>query len=101
MMWLLIFGMAGVTYALRVVFLGGGAEQADGRWARWFRYVPASVLPALAASAVWGEPGPDDGRVPRLLAAAVAVGIAQLTKNTMATLCAGLFALWAVMTFWP
>jgi branched-subunit amino acid transport protein len=94
--WLIVAGMALVTYALRASFLllpAGIATPPLLR--RALRYVPAAVLTAIWApelllqnGVLYLSPGNE-----RLLAGAVAIAVAWRWKLTSITIAAGLAAL--------
>jgi branched-subunit amino acid transport protein len=97
--WLIIAGMGGVTYAIRVsmlVFLRHDALPPQLRNA--LRYVTPAVLAAIIAPAVLyrGEGGDFSATLAndRLVAAVVAAAIAWLTRNVWVTIAAGMTALW-------
>lgn len=61
------------------------------------RFIPAAVLPAIVAPALWqGGEVLADPLNPRLLAGLLAVGIAWRTRNMLATIAGGMTALWAL-----
>lgn len=65
---------------------------------RALRYVPPAVLSAIVANEVLVRDGAVDvsGGNLRLLAAAVATGVALLTRNVFLTIGAGMGALWSL-----
>jgi branched-subunit amino acid transport protein len=86
-LWLILLGMALVTFALRASFLllPPGAET-PLFLKRALRYVPAAVLTAIWAPEVLVQNE-------QLPAGAVAVGVAWRWRMTFATIIAGLLAL--------
>lgn len=94
--WLVIFGLGGLTFLIRFSFLGLVGDRALPDWAmRLLRYVPVAVLPALVAPlTVWppatgGAPDPA-----RLIAAAVALGVGALTRSVLGAIFGGMAALY-------
>jgi branched-subunit amino acid transport protein len=96
MLWLLIAGMALVTYALRAGFLLLPPEIGTPALVRRaLRFVPAAVITAVWApelflqkGALYLSPGND-----RLLAGGLAIAVAWRSRSTLATILAGLLAL--------
>ena len=86
--WLVLAGMAVVTYALRASFLLLPPEvETPPLLKRALRYVPAAVLTAIWVPEVFA-PGDE-----RLLAGIVAMAVAWRWRGTFATIVAGLLAL--------
>ena len=86
-LWLILLGMALVTFALRSAFLlllPGVGMPASFR--RALRYVPAAVLTAIWAPEVLVQNE-------QLPAGAVAIAVAWRWRTTFATIIAGLLAL--------
>jgi branched-subunit amino acid transport protein len=85
--WLVLAGMALVTFALRSAFLllPPGVEM-PALFRRALRYVPAAVLTAIWAPEVAAA----DERLP---AGVVAIAVAWRWRRTFATIAAGLAAL--------
>ncbi len=100
-----LFAVAGlVTFALRYSFvrLLGRVEAVPPRLATALRYVPPAVLAALVAPVAVG-PGAPGGAgavgpavVPRTAAVAVAAVVAWRTESAVATIAAGMGALWLI-----
>ena len=97
---LLALAAAGLlTFLTRLSFialLGGVAVPAVV--VRALRFVPPAVLSAIVANEVLVRDGAVDlsaGNL-RLLAAAVATGVALLTRNVFLTIGAGMAALWTL-----
>lgn len=88
-----------VTFLIRLSFIAGGRWLPQGaRFQALLRYVPPAVLAALIAPEIFMRPqglvlGPDN---PRLWAAAVAVLVAFATRSVLATIAAGMLALWGL-----
>lgn len=96
-LWVALLAMALVTYALRASFLLLGERLRLPRGIeRALVFVPAAVLSAIAVPAVLagGEGGGPD--LPRLVAAAVAVGVAWRTKSLAGTIATGMVVLWTL-----
>ncbi|SFZ85717.1 Branched-chain amino acid transport protein [Devosia enhydra] len=84
-----IAGMAAVTIAIRM----GGLLVADrlpreGFAAAWLRHIPGAVLAALVAPAI------ANGGLPEWLAAALAVAAFIATRSLIATMVAGVLAVY-------
>ncbi|SDG87284.1 AzlD family protein [Roseospirillum parvum] len=87
--WLLIAGLAGGTFALRLGgYLIGARLPREGRWARAFTALPGCLLSALVATSL-AQGGP-----PEWLAAGAALLVAMLTRNLPLTMLAGVGAVW-------
>ena len=86
-LWLVLAGMALVTFALRSAFLllPPGVEM-PALFRRALRYVPAAVLTAIWAPEVLVQNE-------QLPAGAVAIAVAWRWRTTFATIIAGLLAL--------
>ena len=86
-LWLILLGMALVTFALRSAFLllPPGVEM-PALFRRALRYVPAAVLTAIWAPEVLVQNE-------QLPAGAVAIAVAWRWRTTFATIIAGLLAL--------
>lgn len=96
--WLLVFAVGAITYTARVSFIALFARRdMPPLLARALRHVPAAMLTAIVIPAVvFSEPGmlalaPSNAK---LVAALVAAGVAWWTRNTLATLAAGMATLW-------
>lgn len=88
-----------VTFLIRLSFIAGGHWLAAGPgFSAALRYVPPAVLGALIAPEIFpGGLASDLGAgSPRLWAALVALAVAWLTRNVLATIAAGMLALWGV-----
>ena len=88
-----------VTFLIRLSFIAFGQHLPDDpRIAAVLRYVPPAILGALIAPEIFMVGGnlsalPDN---PRLWAALVALLVARLTRSVLATIAAGMAALWAI-----
>ncbi|MCG2575731.1 AzlD domain-containing protein [Dechloromonas sp. XY25] len=90
------------TFLIRLSFIAFGHHLPDGpRIAAVLRYVPPAILGALIAPEILSI----DGGIsltpanPRLWAALVALVVARLTRSVLATIAAGMLALWAVQAW--
>uniref|UniRef100_Q477Y1 Branched-chain amino acid transport n=1 Tax=Dechloromonas aromatica (strain RCB) TaxID=159087 RepID=Q477Y1_DECAR len=88
-----------VTFLIRLSFIAFGHHLPDDpRIEAVLRYVPPAILGALIAPEIFtGANGlllPPDN--PRLWAALAALLVAWLTRSVLATIAAGMAALWAV-----
>ncbi len=95
-LWLTIFGMTLVTFALRASFLMLPAHvQLPGPLRRSLRYVPAAVLTAIWAPELLLQKGVLALALEneRLLAGMVAIAVAWRFRLTLGTITAGLVAL--------
>ncbi len=96
--WIVIIGLAVGSFSLRFMFLGLVGDRPMPEWLlRHLRYTAVAIIPALIAplvlwpSATGGEPD-----LPRMSAAAVALGVGAITRNVllaMATAFATLYGL--------
>ena len=90
--WLIILGMAIVTYGTRLLPLTTIREDALPVWARrGLKYVPVAVLSAIIGPGFipheeWGAFTLDG----HLVAGVVAIGVAWYTRNTILTIAAGM-----------
>lgn len=90
------------TFLIRLSFIAFGHHLPDDpRIALVLRYVPPAILGALIAPEIFvfgGSPSltPDN---PRLWAALVALVVARLTRSVLATIAAGMLALWAAQAW--
>lgn len=91
-----------VTFLIRLSFIAFGHRLPDDpRIAAVLRYVPPAILGALIAPEIFMAGGslnaaPDN---PRLWAAVVALLVARLTRSVLATIAAGMLALWVVQAW--
>lgn len=91
-----------VTFLIRLSFIAFGHHLPDDpRIAAILRYVPPAILGALIAPEILSV----DGGIsltpgnPRLWAALVALIVARLTRSVLATIAAGMVALWAMQAW--
>jgi branched-subunit amino acid transport protein len=94
-LWTVIVVLGAGSYGLRFAFLGLFGRRKLPDWAlRHLRYAPLAVIPALVAPLVlWpaateGQPEPA-----RLVAALVTLAVGLVTRNTLAAILGGAFAL--------
>lgn len=96
----LVIGVAGAgTFALRVIpFLAHGRVETPPALARLLRFVPAASLAALVipGSILVNANGSYHAELPRILALAIAVGVAAKWRNVVLTLFVGMAALWVL-----
>lgn len=91
-----------VTFLIRLSFIVGGKRfSTHPAFSLVLRYVPPAVLGALIAPEIFPQgvvlaevPGN-----PRWWAMLVALAVAALTRNVLATISAGMLALWAVQAW--
>ncbi len=97
-LWLTVIGLGILTFLTRFLFLGLIKHGVlPDRAVRLLRYVPVTVLPALIAPMVVYPRSLNGTTDPIWLAAALitlAVGI--VTRNMLATIVAGMGALWVL-----
>ena len=97
-LWVVIVVVGLLNYLSRLSFIAVFARRSiPPLLGRALRYVPAAMLTALIVPMVVGMPvehGPDAH--PRVLAAALAGAVAFATRSTLATLAAGMVALWTL-----
>jgi branched-subunit amino acid transport protein len=88
-----------LTFLTRLSFVALlGGREVPAVAVRALRFVPPAVLSAIVASEVFVRQGAVDvsaGNL-RLLAAAIATGVALLTRNVFLTIAAGMAALWTL-----
>lgn len=100
---LLIMAACGlVTFLIRLSFIAGGRRFSLGPgFSLALRYVPPAVLGALIAPEIFpaGLGSSLAGDNPRLWAALLALAVAWATRNVLATIAAGMLALWGLQ-FW-
>lgn len=97
--WLAIFGMGVITYAIRLslIVLSGRVTLSDPIQ-RALRFVPPAVLAAIIAPEMLRPGGTLDlslGNV-RMLAGFLAIVVAWRTKNVLLTIATGMVALWVL-----
>lgn len=95
--WLTILAVGTVTFLLRASFIVFADPH---RFPRLFRqalaFVPPSVLPAIVAPGLLVHGDTLDASLanPRWIAGLVAIAVAARTRSTLATVLAGMGALW-------
>jgi branched-subunit amino acid transport protein len=101
--WLIILGMALVTFLPRVLPLVAlRAEDLPPSLQKGLRYVPIAVLSAIVAASYL--PSEDWLRFTldeRLLAGLIAIGVAWYSKSTLLTISFGMLALLLLGQVWP
>ena len=100
MSWMPALALAGlVTFATRLSFIALlGRARTPPLLARALRLVPPAVLSAIILPELvlrGGAPDLSAGN-PRLVAGAVAAGVALATRNVLLTIAVGMGALWAL-----
>lgn len=94
------FAVVGVlTYAIRLSFIAlfGRLDEIPPALERVLRLVPAAVLAALVLpSLVTVEPETGRIAVDKLIAGALAAGVAWRTEDVLATMVAGMGTLWLI-----
>jgi len=97
--WVVIFVAAAGTFALRFSFVGvlkRGPEEIPDLARRALRLIPAAVMAALAVTGITNPEVSFDPWNERMLAALLAAVVAWRTKNVVATIAAGMAALWVL-----
>lgn len=96
----LVMGVAGVgTLALRYSFIGllqRGVDEIPESVRRALRLIPAAVMAALVAPSLTHPQTVFDPFNERMVAGMVAALVAWRTKNVLATISAGIAALWVL-----
>lgn len=102
--WLMIAGMAVITFGLRLSFIAlVGRFDIPRVVQRALRYAPVAVLTAIVVPLVL-NPGPCFRVSPdvlRLFCALVAFVIARQTRNILATVAGGMLLLWSLQALLP
>jgi branched chain amino acid efflux pump len=95
-LWTVIFAVGALNYLSRLSFIALFARRAmPPLLARALKYVPSAMLTALILPMVIDWRGtPADLATPRVAAALIATAAAFATRSTLATLGAGMAALW-------
>ncbi|MEO1293752.1 MAG: AzlD domain-containing protein [Pseudomonadota bacterium] len=98
LVWSTIAGLGIVTYLIRLSFLGILAGKTiPSEVARFLRFVPVAILPALVAPYIVYPPATGGETDPiRLAAAGAAFVAAVLTKSILAAIAAGMGSLWVL-----
>jgi branched-subunit amino acid transport protein len=94
--WGLFVVVGAITFAIRYsfIYLFGRIDELPPRVAAALRYVPPAVLAALVAPSLVGGGPADPLLTARTLAGGVAVVVAWYTESAVATIAAGMAALW-------
>ena len=96
-LWAIIVLVGALNYASRLSFIAIFARRSiPPLFARALRFVPAAMLTALIVPMVVMPAGVVEPMSPRVAAALVAAAVAFRTRNTLATLAAGMVALWII-----
>ena len=97
-LWVVILVVGALNYLSRLSFIAFFARRTmPPLLARALKFVPAALLAALIVPMiVTPSLGAADETLPRVAAALLAAGIALATRNGMATLVAGMTALWVL-----
>ncbi len=95
-----VIGLLGVgTFGLRFVFTGLIGDRAMPAWVlRHLRYTAVAVLPGLVAPlVVWPEATGGQMDAPRMMAAAVTLGVGVGTRNVVLSICLGAATLYGAL----
>lgn len=96
-LWAIIVLVGALNYASRLSFIAIFARRSiPPLLARALRFVPAAMLTALIVPMVVMPSGTLEPLSPRVVAALVAAAVAFHARNTLATLAAGMLALWII-----
>jgi branched-subunit amino acid transport protein len=97
-LWIVIVAVGLLNFLSRLSFIALFARRQMPGWlARTLKYVPAAMLSALIVPMILAPTAAAPGVIhanPRVLAALVASVVANGTRSTLATLAAGMAALW-------
>ncbi len=103
-LWLLIAGMALITFGLRLSFIAlAGRLEIPRVIQRALRFAPVAVLTAIVVPLLL-NPGPGFTISPdvlRLFCAVVAFLVARQTRNILATVAGGMLLLWSLQALLP
>ncbi len=97
--WFIVIVLGLGTFLLRFSFLGViGRRQLPGWVLRHLRYTAVAVLPALVAPLVlWPQAAGGEPNPPRLLAAAVTLGVGYFSRNVLAAIGGGAVTLYLML----
>jgi branched-subunit amino acid transport protein len=96
-LWAIILLVGALNYASRLSFIALFSRRSlPPLLARALRFVPVAMLTALIVPMVVAPGGAGEPAAPRVLAALVAAAVAFRASSTLATLAAGMLALWIV-----
>jgi uncharacterized membrane protein len=92
--WLVIGGLMVATFTIRLsgILLGQRVPR-DGAWARALNALPGCLLVSLVSVSLLSG-GPREW-----FAAAVAAGVAMVSRSLVLTMAAGIACIWALRTF--
>ena len=98
-LWIIIFGLAVGSFALRFVFIGLVGSRSMPEWLlRHLRYTAVAIIPALVTPLViWPSATGGDPDVPRLAAATVTFTVGFLTRNVLIALACGAITLFGLL----
>ena len=97
-LWVVVLAVGALNYLSRLSFIAFFARRdMPPMLARALRFVPAAMLTALVVPMILTPSmGPAGETLPRVIAALIAAGVALVTRKEMATIVAGMAALWAL-----
>ena len=100
-LWTVIVIVGVLNYLSRLSFIAIFARRTmPPMLARALKYVPSAMLTALVLPMVVGDsPGAMSLLSPRVIAALIAGGVGFATRNTLATVAAGMTALWLLQAW--
>jgi branched-subunit amino acid transport protein len=104
MIWGIIFILGGLTYLIRLAFIGLWGRLRLPAWVqRALYFIPVAVLSAIIAPELvtYDQHLVFSFSNPRLLAGAVAVGVAYRTRNVFLTILVGMVAYWLLRWLLP
>lgn len=92
--WLVILGLAAATFSIRMAgaMLGARLPQ-SGAWARALQALPGCLIVALVSVSLLSG-GPNEW-----IAGAIAAAVAILSRSLLATMAAGIAAIWFLRYF--
>ena len=92
--WLVILGLAAATFSIRMagVMLGARLPQ-TGAWARALLALPGCLIVALVSVSLLS------GGTNEWIAGAIAAAVAILSRSLLATMAAGIAAIWLLRYF--
>ena len=92
--WLVILGLAAATFSIRMagVMLGARLPQ-TGAWARALLALPGCLIVALVSVSLLS------GGTNEWIAGAIAAAVAILSRSLLATMAAGIAAIWYLRYF--
>ena len=92
--WLVILGLAATTFSIRMagVMLGARLPQ-TGAWARALLALPGCLIVALVSVSLLS------GGTNEWIAGAIAAAVAILSRSLLATMAAGIAAIWFLRYF--